>query len=673
MSGGFFGSLFNLIGAATPSGQNKNVVTPFGPNAANSGYDANAANYGGSPTGLQDYQSKLSLDQGKTDGRDAFRADSVSGNNDYQHGLAARGQSQDARTSEANSAQKLADRANGVTPTVSSMQAQQDMQRAQASQTAQAASARGAGGMALAQQNAANNTANTQSAISGQAQVNSANEVNQAQQAATNAYGNIRQGDLATRQGDQAAQAQNVQQAEVNAQLAEQNRQINDARSMGDANLAGHANDSAMQGQLQGQGILANSYNAAQGYNNQNSQNNANRSGEQSDKMYQSAGDMFDNGVTGAAMLSDTRAKKQAILNEGRKQGASGQPIDIGDIDGPSTSDMLDDRQAQGSPAAKDVMDPATFQQALAGQVQGDRAALGQDVAENYRKATSPQSETDAKAQWERMNGSAADAKNQVGAMDTMKHFAPSGPANAGSPMRGFFGMLGSQPQMPAQGPQMSSAQRLMLALGGGQGGGNTMVSDERAKQAAFMAGIAHASAGGAGGADYERMGHAQRMYAGQVDEGAEAAASRIPSRDQQPERMSRGMRQYVQGQEADDAALASGQPVTDPETGAVISQSPIAESNRSMAGSPYAYKDGMTPPGQKPGEVNVGPMAQNLESNPVAATAVKTDPRTGLKMIDKDKALKVTMAGLADLQKQQDQTRAVLNAGGLPKKKAAK
>ena len=51
--------------------------------------------------------------------------------------------------------------------------------------------------------------------------------------------------------------------------------------------------------------------------------------------------------------------------------------------------------------------------------------------------------------------------------------------------------------------------------------------------------------------------------------------------------------------------------------------------------------------------------MAQNMERSPVASTAVKTDPGTGLKVIDKDKALKVVMSGLADLQQQQDATRA--------------
>ena len=86
-----------------------------------------------------------------------------------------------------------------------------------------------------------------------------------------------------------------------------------------------------------------------------------------------------------------------------------------------------------------------------------------------------------------------------------------------------------------------------------------------------------------------------------------------------------------------------------------------VAAANRSMAGSPYAYKPGMTPPEQAQGEPNFGPMAQNMERSPIAATAIKEDPQTGLKMVDKDKALKVTMSGVADLQKQIDE----LKSGG--------
>lgn len=110
--------------------------------------------------------------------------------------------------------------------------------------------------------------------------------------------------------------------------------------------------------------------------------------------------------------------------------------------------------------------------------------------------------------------------------------------------------------------------------------------------------------------------------------------------------------------------------PKGQPGTTAALDKGPVAAANRTLAGQPYTYKAPFVPPSQKPGEINVGPMAQNLETSPVAATAVKIDPATGMRMIDRDKALKVAMTGIADLQKQQDETRAMLGKGRKPAKK---
>lgn len=90
--------------------------------------------------------------------------------------------------------------------------------------------------------------------------------------------------------------------------------------------------------------------------------------------------------------------------------------------------------------------------------------------------------------------------------------------------------------------------------------------------------------------------------------------------------------------------------------------EAPLAESNRSMSASSYKYKEGLGPPEQVPGEVNVGPMADNMAADDVARTAIKREPDTGLLMIDKDKGLKLVMGGLASLQKQVD---AIAKGGG--------
>jgi hypothetical protein len=82
---------------------------------------------------------------------------------------------------------------------------------------------------------------------------------------------------------------------------------------------------------------------------------------------------------------------------------------------------------------------------------------------------------------------------------------------------------------------------------------------------------------------------------------------------------------------------------------------SPMAAANRSMAPSSYQYKPEFTPPEQQPGETNVGPMANKMEANPVAKTAIVKDPNTGLLAIDKTKGLKLVMGGLSSLQTQVD------------------
>ncbi len=86
---------------------------------------------------------------------------------------------------------------------------------------------------------------------------------------------------------------------------------------------------------------------------------------------------------------------------------------------------------------------------------------------------------------------------------------------------------------------------------------------------------------------------------------------------------------------------------------------SPMADANRSMEPSSYEYKPEFTPPEQERGEVNVGPMANKMEADPVAKTAIVKDPETGLLAIDKTKALKLALGGLGALQRQVDRLQA--------------
>ena len=85
-----------------------------------------------------------------------------------------------------------------------------------------------------------------------------------------------------------------------------------------------------------------------------------------------------------------------------------------------------------------------------------------------------------------------------------------------------------------------------------------------------------------------------------------------------------------------------------------------VADGNRAMAGQPYRYRPEFTPPDEIQGQVHHGFMAQNLERNPVTATAVEVDP-SGLKKVHTNRMLQVVASGVADLQRQMDETRAAM------------
>lgn len=116
---------------------------------------------------------------------------------------------------------------------------------------------------------------------------------------------------------------------------------------------------------------------------------------------------------------------------------------------------------------------------------------------------------------------------------------------------------------------------------------------------------------------------------------------------------------------DARDVAAEGQMTTSDERAKDVGSGSGMADAARAMESSAYAYKPGMEPPEQEPGEPNVGPMAQNMAANPVTATAVKKDPRSGLLMIDQSKMTKVLGGVVADQQKQIDQLAALVAKRG--------
>lgn len=206
-------------------------------------FNANAQKFG--PQGALMYDKQKNEQAAAIDQRGAFQAD-------YAAADQSRGNAMAARAGQAQAAGLMMNRAMGQTPSIAGMQAQQDMQRAVAAQSSAAAGARGPAAMALAQQNAAANTANAQSAISGQAQVNAANERLQAENAAYGAMSGMRGQDV-------GAQAQDANQAQFQAGMQMQNRAANDQRAMQYAQMGHQAMQQEQQGALQMQGYLAGS------------------------------------------------------------------------------------------------------------------------------------------------------------------------------------------------------------------------------------------------------------------------------------------------------------------------------------------------------------------------------------------------------------------------------
>ncbi len=245
--------------------------TTRSPNFGESGlYDPNKFKYGGTPGGANEaaarYQAMAAAAQGRGGDGLAMRANQWDGAAGQQFNNA-----EFARQGQQQSADMMQRRAMGLMPSIAQMQADRQMQQAAAAQASQAASARGAGGLALAQQNAANNVAGAQGAISGQAQINAANEQLQNAQAANNAYGVMRQGDTTA----QNAAGQMYQAA---GQRAYQQNELNDRMTLGMGTLEQGVRSNELQGGIADQRTLAGSsdlqgqQHAAEGQANANRQ-----------------------------------------------------------------------------------------------------------------------------------------------------------------------------------------------------------------------------------------------------------------------------------------------------------------------------------------------------------------------------------------------------------------
>ena len=254
------------LGAAAIGGIGKNDTRAK--TFAESGlYDANRFEYGGRPGGADADAGRYGAMAMGAQGRQGEQVNYGLADRDRGLAMGARDLSLHSRDDERGIAALMAARARGEVPSIAQMQADRQMQQGMAQQTAQAASARGAGGLALAQQNAANNVANMQGAISGQAQINAAQERLAAEQAAMGAYGQVRSGDMNMRGQDMQSQQLAAQQAQYQAQLNAQQRQANDQFTLG---MTGHergVREAQLGAGMNQQGLMAGSHGQSTGLN----------------------------------------------------------------------------------------------------------------------------------------------------------------------------------------------------------------------------------------------------------------------------------------------------------------------------------------------------------------------------------------------------------------------
>lgn len=710
------GALAKGAAAAAGAGKNRRAAQSFFDPSGKTGYNPNAANWGGKAGGQQEYERNLHNSQMGVESRGAPTAN-------YEMANWDRMQSGQARDGQNQAAALMLNRAKGVTPSIASQQAAMDSQRAVAAQQSAAASARGPAGIALAQQQAANNTANAQSQISGQAQINAANERLAAEQAASGAYTGMRAGDL-------QSQSQVAQQEQFQAQQQLASRNANDQRAMGYEQLKYGSNVAQLNSKMQEQGILAQSHNAKEGLQQQTAQANANREGQQVDSIIGGISDMGKTAAGAGAMGSDERMKVQYRAAGGPV--AAGRPYVVGEQGPelvvpsqagtvvpagqtrallgkggrrpPTTKEMLDDRanQAeltapvdQGGPSLDSMLDDRAQQTAPDGI---GKEALHTGIENQIVRDRDPQTQAERDQamieQWERSTGQTAQqARDDVRTSDNKAEMAKTNArlGTGGGKEKPWYMTDVSGISMTGSAPTQS-----VSSLNGRSvwAGGNSFESDDRAKLAAAW------DAGRKSAGDdlqrYQSMSPEELQQASNKDRLADSlrvarrdtwdaalmtaqdkidaeeappepefvappiASTLPPKREPKPATMMRNMSTPMRRRslESDERAKMR------------LDNGPLADANRKMKGEPYMYKDGHVPMHEKPGQPHFGFMAQNLEKNPISATAVDEGP-DGMKRVDRDRMLQVMASGLSDLQRQQDELRAGLNKGGRKKKAA--
>lgn len=494
-------------------------------------------------------------------------------------------------------------RARGLVPSVAEMQAQRDMGRAVADQSSIAAGARGAAGLALAQQQAAGNSAALTSRISNDAQVNAANERMQAEQAW---FGGL----SGMRGQDTQSQTVDLQTAQAQAQLNAAQRAQNDSYSMGlygneqnvrQAQLASHNNRQAHKLGQMGMAMQA-------------QQNKQQQQQQSSDRTL----GMIGTGVMAVgSMFSDVMAKEnvQPLIGAGMGGGAMGLGASLAQ---PTASERMGGMLGGGGAAmaGSSMAIPRAPEQGF-NWGQGLSKGLGA-LGYGMRSWSDEHTKQNAVSL-----GYAAGLMAQPGDGDPMRE------AKASAWDEGNGAALADAKKLSAMsGPELKKLADAGHPLA-------VMVRDMRA------------NAWDEGRASHQQQARQEDPYAALK---AQAQGAMSEGEAQHQGLMDRGP--AVSDHDAERRRYMSQFEYRwDPETkrhgrNPDFRSDPVTDQfAQGLAPSAYEYKPefrggGMGSPGTK-----VGPMAQNMAANPVTATAVRRDPRTGLLAIDGADGLKVALA----------------------------
>lgn len=555
-------------------------------------YNQNAFQYGGRPAAADQTANRFANLGAGAQQRDASQANYGLANGYAQYG----NQDRDAQNLAAH---MMMARAQGLVPSISQMQADRQMQQATAAQSSASASARGAGGLALAGQNAANNTATMQSAISNQAQINAAQERMAAEQNAYGAYAGIRSSDLASQQ-------QMAQQSQYNAGLMQQQRGMNDAYSLGMYGQEAGVRGQQLQGSMYQQGLLGNSQTNATNQNIAISQNNANREYE----YYKQAMGGAQGGVNAATQLGTAAGPQPSVPSAPTAGGAAG-------ASGAMSSSSVGVPQLGSDDRMKFGMSPLGL---LGGGTSGQNPTSGPVGSEAYGAG---------KTSYEVLNGSGGE---NVGA--------------SGQAMSDFATQYGRDPTGGMQGGLLSDdrAKQKAYDLGYEDARRNESASASRDGVPQTMIRM--------GGADppvaidmtrdnpFVRLGQGVAPDLGAVDRDAQY----YPPPRPQPAPAQPGLVGSMFDRDAQQAPPES--------IGRHYSSDPVTEQfAEGLAPIRFQYKPGMGPAGEQ-----TGVRAQAAASQPVTASMIQKRP-DGLMAIDPRMGLSTALAGVGHLSQKQKET----------------